>query len=654
MKIHKRLLAGALVMLTGIAMCGSPAQADPSDSEPAEKILAKSNSGNPLFGWASDDANLSAEGQNGFVYGGDPSIMVDGDTVYAYVGQDVSTGEYYTMPRWLCYSTKDLKEWKYESVIMTMQDVSWRNDDVSAWASQVAKVGDKYYFFYCAEGNASVGRGKCIGAAISDSPTGPFKDIGRPLVRNIDTPNGPHTWEDIDPTAWVEDGHVYVGWGNNRFFVCEVKCTDDNVEIIDQSTVEEGKEPGTTRTPSVGYGKGNDIVIGKMNGIEVYNDNDLFEGHHFTEAPYYYRQQNEKGEYFGPYYMFFACDWREQMAYATTDDLMSNDWTFGGVIMEPSATANTNHMAVFDFEGETYFVYHDGSLPHGSGYRRVACIEKFEINADGTIDPIAKTAVGLTGTVSTITDSTGAFIANVPFENTIDDSQYPMTDWGTSSLTAKGSKEIIVDFFQTGTEKEWEINPGKIKDFDALSAGKNLDAYVSIESNNKPGLYMAAGNQATDGSIRIVLAQDAGGTSDEAKRMTFRTLEGFAGEGVTFESVYYEGYYMVSRDGALYLEQNPDADEATFFVSTEAGAGSGDVLKTTRLYTAGETIDTDDIRIVVQTDDGKTAEVTEYTTNADEIDMNTTGTKQLIVSYEYNGVKMQDSVTITVVDEDYR
>ena len=49
MKIHKRLLAGALVMLTGITMCGSPAQADPSDSEPVEKVLAKSSNGNPLF-----------------------------------------------------------------------------------------------------------------------------------------------------------------------------------------------------------------------------------------------------------------------------------------------------------------------------------------------------------------------------------------------------------------------------------------------------------------------------------------------------------------------------------------------------------------------------------------------------------------------------
>ena len=118
---------------------------------------------------------------------------------------------------------------------------------------------------------------------------------------------------------------------------------------------------------SVGYGKGNDIVLGVFNGMN----------HTYTEAPYLYRQQDLQGNYYGKYYLFFAVDWREQMAYATTDDIMSGEWDFGDVIMEPSATANTNHMAVFDFKGQTYFVYHDGSLPHGSGYRRVACVEPF-------------------------------------------------------------------------------------------------------------------------------------------------------------------------------------------------------------------------------------------------------------------------------------
>ncbi len=31
-------------------------------------------------------------------YGGDPSVLVDGDTVYCYVGHDTSSNESYWMP----------------------------------------------------------------------------------------------------------------------------------------------------------------------------------------------------------------------------------------------------------------------------------------------------------------------------------------------------------------------------------------------------------------------------------------------------------------------------------------------------------------------------------------------------------------------------
>ena len=69
-------------MLMGIALCQLPADTVAEGWEPQEKILTKSNSGNPMLGFD----------ENGeILYGGDPSIMVDGDTVYAYVGNDVST-----------------------------------------------------------------------------------------------------------------------------------------------------------------------------------------------------------------------------------------------------------------------------------------------------------------------------------------------------------------------------------------------------------------------------------------------------------------------------------------------------------------------------------------------------------------------------------
>lgn len=640
--MKNRVIAGSLVMLMGMALCAEPAlmRAQAAEAaEPAVKVLNKSNTGNPMLGF-------DAEGN--ILYGGDPSILVDGDTAYCYVGHDTSTGEYYTMPDWRCYSSKDMENWTYEGEILKADrsHITWAQDDVSAWAGQVAKGSNgKYYFYYCCE---EAGRpGKSIGVAVSDTATGPFTDIGKPLVSDTQTPSGPHTWEDIDPTIWIETDeqgveHRYLGWGNNRFFVCELN--EDMISIKDQD--------GNANNLSVGYGKGNDIVIGKMNGMEIYNDKDKFEGHSFTEAPYYYRQQDENGNYYGPYYMFFACDWREQMAYATTDDIMSNDWEFGGVIMEPSATGNTNHMAVFDFKGETYFVYHDGSMPHGSGFRRVACVEKFDIKADGSIDPIKKTATGLTGTVSKIADWNGNYIASETFENTCDDKQYPMTDWNPGSFgSIGGAKDVVTDFFAGSEEREWEIVPGK--------ADKTKAEYVSIESNYKPGLYLKVALDK-DGVAPVVLAQDAGGTEDEANRMTFKTVEGLAGYGVTFESVVYPGYYLVSREGKLYFAKEAEAEEATFFVSTEAvqdkvqAAQDAQVLKTTRFYTVGEKLDIKDICVFITLPNGKTETIKEVTTNASEIDMDTTGEKNLEVTYSYDGTEYTKDVKITVVDESYR
>ena len=113
---------------------------------------------------------------------------------------------------------------------------------------------------------------------------------------------------------------------------------------------------------------------------------------------------------------------------------------------------------------------------------------------------------------------------------------------------------------------------------------------------------------------------------------------------------------MTSRDGALYLEQDPDPEAATFYVSTDSYVSMDDVdvQKTTRLYTAGQELNDDDIRILLQTGSGETETVTEYTTNAGEIDMSTPGTKELKVSFEYNGETMEAAVRITVVDADYR
>lgn len=615
-KKHFKKLISAICVMT-ILCCGVlTLSGNVSKAFSTESLipvsLVKSDSGNPMLGF-DENGNI--------LYGGDPSVLVDGDTVYCYVGHDTSSNESYWMPDWRCYSSKDMINWKYESIIMVQntQTVTWAANDHEAWAAQVIKYNGSYYFYYCTEANGANGGGKSVGVAVSDSPTGPFKDIGKALVRNIDTYGGSITWEDIDPTVWVdtdEDGteHRYLAWGNTRFFTCELN--EDMISIKDQD--------GNPDKLSVGYGKGNDIVLGVFNGMN----------HTYTEAPYLYRQQDSQGNYYGKYYLFFAVDWREQMAYATTDDIMSGEWDFGDVIMEPSATANTNHMAVFDFKGQTYFVYHDGSLPHGSGYRRVACVEPFSINRDGTIDYIPKTAVGLTGTAGTIMDYKGQFLSHEYFQNVISDSFYPI----------KG-KQVYCSYVKEDEDSMWELNPGK--------TDKNNEQLVSIESNNKPGLYL--GIDEADFS-KVVLSQDVYGTDDEAQRMTFRTYKGLNGKGVTFESVKYPGYFLVSDDGTLSLTAEPDKNQASFIVETNIKMSGFQALKTKRMYAQGDMLDVSDIQVTLYPEVGIPIYLLsdKYKTNADNVDMSETGDKTITVTYTDNdGNSYQDDIVITVVEPEY-
>ena len=206
--------------------CGT---GEPKVQEPQEITLEKTSGTNPMVG-------NSETGE--FIYGGDPSVLVDGDTVYLYTGHDASTDEQvenaiYMIPEYLCYSSTDLVNWKTEGTVMTMDTVEWAKDDTAAWASQVTKYGDHYYLYYCSWDKSGK---QSIGVAVSDSPAGTFVDIGEPLVRGSVTKPQLSTFNDIDPTVWVEtdeDGteHRYLAWGNGMFFVCELN--EDMISVKD-------------------------------------------------------------------------------------------------------------------------------------------------------------------------------------------------------------------------------------------------------------------------------------------------------------------------------------------------------------------------------------------------------------------------------------
>lgn len=208
----------------------------------------------------------------------------------------------YNMDSWICYSTKDMKNWKYEGPIMKADkgSVTWASTDTSAWAAQVAKhknpnTGkDRYYLYYCTWDATSQGK-QSIGVAVADKPTGPFKDIGKPLVKGTLTTPQSSNWDDIDPTVWVDTDskgveHRYLAWGNSRLYICELN--EDMISVKDIN--------GDGKITCGESSKKADILY-RSGSLTMY-----------TEAPWIYRRQDAKGNYYGNYYLFYASQWRKK------------------------------------------------------------------------------------------------------------------------------------------------------------------------------------------------------------------------------------------------------------------------------------------------------------------------------------------------------
>ena len=512
----------------------TPAVSGVTVSNPSSEAVSvvKSTLGNPIAGF-DDEGNLT--------YGGDVAPLVvkenGKEKMYIYVGHDnPGNVDRYVIPEWLCYSSENLTDWTYEGVIMDAykSTIPWAaNNGVDAWASQAIEHNGKYYFYFCTFGNTEVSNGRsCLGVAVSDSPTGPFvpyvaegKTENEPLVNGnaLGLPDAGRSHWEIDPTVWIEtdengEEHIYLNWGNTVNMTCELN--PDMVSVKDIS---------------------GDGEITKADFVQTaFNDFGANTAYHcYTEAPWLYRRKNADGDYYGDYYLFFAEGWRETYAYATTDNLIGGKWNYKGRIMQANATANTSHGGVVDFGGKTYFVYHNGSLQVGSGYRRVANIQELVFNEDGSITEMEELSTGVSGWSTSIIAGTGEYIGHEYFINPQNDASYPIT----KDVTAGAS---------SGNDTKWELELGK--------ADKNNASYVSIQSLNKPGLYIAE----KDGDI--VLTQDALGMTDMDKKMTFITRQALNGNDnmVSFESVSAPGKYLTVSGGKLILSAAPDSEASSF------------------------------------------------------------------------------------------
>ena len=321
-------------------------------------------------------AALQASAQNPFVqtwYTSDPAPMVHDGTMYVYTGHDEDGADFFWMQEWRVYSTKDMVNWQDHGSPLALESFSWADD--RAWASQTIERNGKFYWYICAHSRLS--KGMAIGVAVSDSPTGPFRDaIGKPLYEN-------GSWDHIDPTVMIDDdGQAWLYWGNPRIYC--VKLKEDMIsldgEVFNLEMTEEGfgAPDASKRDRSKKY-------------KDVYT-----EGPWIMKKPQMANANAKKGQSTKGYYLLYAAGGvPEHLAYSEAPT-PTGPWTYKGTIMPEGGTGSfTNHCGYEHFKGHDYFFYHTGKLPGGGGFGRSVAVEEFKFNADGSFPTILPTDQGV-------------------------------------------------------------------------------------------------------------------------------------------------------------------------------------------------------------------------------------------------------------------
>ena len=266
----------------------------------------------------------------------DPHIACFDGTYYIYPTTDGI--EDWGSSRFSCWSSKDLVHWKNEGVILDFEtDLEWANN--RAWAPCIASKNGKYYFYYSAE--------QQIGVAVSDKPTGPFKDpLGRPLIER-----GQYACQAIDPMVFVDDdgsAYLYFGQGN-----CNVVKLNDDMISFDPSHV--------TRITPEGYNEGTFMI--KRKGVYY-----LMWSSHDTRDPRYCVNYATGPSPLGPF----------------------TPGRNNPILKQKGVIKAAGHHSVVQVPGkDQWFVaFHRFCIPDGNGYNREVCISPMRFEADGSIRPV--------------------------------------------------------------------------------------------------------------------------------------------------------------------------------------------------------------------------------------------------------------------------
>ena len=249
---------------------------------------------------------------------------------------------------WRCFSTKDMVNWTDHGSIFSLDDIEWADD--RAWAPQAVERNGKFYL-YCPVHKKDGGMAIAVG--VSDSPTGPFKDLGQPLVDEDD-------WNNIDPTVYIDDdGQAYLYFGNPEL----------RYVLLNEDMISYDKTVGIVKVPMTeeSFGKGSHDT-----------------GTSYGEGPWFYKRNDI-------YYMMYSAFGLNAKNEHLLIQPQIHQLDHGSMVVYLwKRRLFTNHGGIVDFKERSYLFYHTADLPGGNLFNRSVCVAEFTYNEDGSIDTIEK------------------------------------------------------------------------------------------------------------------------------------------------------------------------------------------------------------------------------------------------------------------------
>ncbi|MBL7699795.1 MAG: glycoside hydrolase family 43 protein [Chitinophagaceae bacterium] len=300
-------------------------------------------------------SNMSAQQPKNPVFKGwyaDPEAIIIKNEYWIY---PTYSDEYNKQVFFDAFSSPDLVNWKKHERILDTSSVKWAKRAI--WAPAIVEKDDKYFLFFGANDIQSDNEYGGIGVAVSDKPSGPFKDyLGKPLIDKFHNGAQP-----IDQFVFKDkDGQYYIIYGGWKH--CNIaKLSNDFKTIIpfDSTTFKEITPEGYVEGPVM-----------------------------FIKDNKYYFMWSEGG-WTGPDY---------SVAYAVSDNLLGPFKREAKILQQDTTVARgAGHHSIIHHPktDQWYIVYHRRPLNETAANHRETCVDYLFFDEQGKIRPVRITFEGV-------------------------------------------------------------------------------------------------------------------------------------------------------------------------------------------------------------------------------------------------------------------